>query len=261
VWPRSLAHELPVAMRFEQVLADTCGAGGKSTLGVVCFPLGTWVGGMYTTMACRWVALKGYPLTIATPGNNAAEILKVVRELGGSFEQVVLFGYAPFLKDVVDSGHAQGVDWRHYDVKLASRTSRSCTRTASRSSPASTRVAPRRRCRGSRCTTRWRSSARRSWSSAGSRRSKRRGRRSKTAPPIRRACSAATTRQEGVPYGLVRQGFAGDLLVVEGNPITDNFKSTRRIRDMYRAGYAVQRHVFRPRPLAARKIADATMDA
>ena len=109
---------MPVAVRFEQVLADTCGARDKSTLGVVCFPLGTWVGGMYTTLACRWVALKGYPLTLATPGNNVGEILKVVRELGASFDQVVLFGYPPFLKDVVDSGHSQGLDWPKHHVKL-----------------------------------------------------------------------------------------------------------------------------------------------
>ncbi len=118
VWLRSAANELPVAMRFEQVLADTCGARDKSTLGVVCFPLGTWVGGMYTTLACRWVAMKGYPLTLATPGNNVAEIVKVVRELGDSFEQVVLFGYPPFLKDVVDSGRHQGLAWSRYRVKL-----------------------------------------------------------------------------------------------------------------------------------------------
>jgi phenylacetate-CoA ligase len=118
VWPRALSHEVPVAMRFEQVLHDTCGALQRTTLGVVCFPLGTWVGGMYTTSACRWVALKGYPLTLATPGNNVAEIVRVVRELGGQFEQVVLFGYPPFLKDVVDNGRAQGIDWSRYSVKL-----------------------------------------------------------------------------------------------------------------------------------------------
>ncbi len=117
-WLRGAAHELPVAMRFEQVLADTCGAREKTTLGVVCFPLGTWVGGMYTTLACRWVAMKGYPLTLVTPGNNVAEILKAVRELGSHFQQVVLFGYPPFLKDVVDSGRAQSLDWSRYRVKL-----------------------------------------------------------------------------------------------------------------------------------------------
>jgi phenylacetate-CoA ligase len=38
--------------------------------------------------------------------------------LGAHFDQVVLAGYPPFLKEVVDSGIAQGVDWRRYRVKL-----------------------------------------------------------------------------------------------------------------------------------------------
>ena len=48
VWPRSLTDELGVAARFEQVFADSFAAGERSTLAVVCFPLGTWVGGLYT---------------------------------------------------------------------------------------------------------------------------------------------------------------------------------------------------------------------
>jgi len=77
----------------------------------VCFALGSWVGGMFTTLACRHVAAKGYPLTLVTPGSNILEILRVVRALGSAFDQVVLFGYPPFLKDVIDAGRADGLAW------------------------------------------------------------------------------------------------------------------------------------------------------
>ncbi len=90
----------------------------KRTLAVVCFPMGTWVGGIFTTSCCRHLAAKGYPITIVTPGNNKAEILRVVTELGLAFEQVVLLGYPPFLKDVIDSGITAGIDWTPYSIKL-----------------------------------------------------------------------------------------------------------------------------------------------
>lgn len=117
-WPRALADELGTAFRFEQVLRDAMRAHERRTLGIVCFALGSWVGGMYTASACRLVAAKGYPLTLVTPGNNKTEILRSLRALGGDFEQVVLFGYPPFLKDVIDAGVAEGLDFAPYRLGL-----------------------------------------------------------------------------------------------------------------------------------------------
>ncbi|MGB7444761.1 MAG: phenylacetate--CoA ligase family protein [Coleofasciculaceae cyanobacterium] len=117
-WPRFLTDELQIAYRFEQIFNDSFSADIKPTLAVVCFSLGTWVGGIYTTNCCRYLASKGYPLTLITPGNNKEEILRVVQELGSLFSQVVLLGYPPFLKDVIDTGIARGVDWSQYQVKL-----------------------------------------------------------------------------------------------------------------------------------------------
>jgi phenylacetate-CoA ligase len=118
IWPRFVSDELGTAERFEQVLTDGFRSHERRTLGVVCFALGSWVGGMYTTMACRHVAAKGYPLTLVTPGNNVLEILRVVRALAPHFEQTVLFGYPPFLKDVIDAGRADGLRWDEHHVRL-----------------------------------------------------------------------------------------------------------------------------------------------
>jgi phenylacetate-CoA ligase len=117
-WPRFISDELAVAIRFEHVLHDCFEADRRRTLAVVCFPLGTWVGGMFTTACLRHVAAKGYPITTVTPGNQKPEIFRVVRALAPMFEQTVLLGYPPFLKDVVDSGLAEGVRWGDLDVKL-----------------------------------------------------------------------------------------------------------------------------------------------
>lgn len=118
VWPRSTVDELTVARRFEQVFRDGFGAGGRSTLAVVCFPLGTWVGGLFTTACVRHLAAKGYPVTTVAPGNNKAEILRVLPELAPHFQQVVLLGYPPFLKTVIDAGPAAGITWSDHEIKL-----------------------------------------------------------------------------------------------------------------------------------------------
>lgn len=118
VWPRFVSDEIGSTLRFEQVLRDAFDAHEKRTLAVVCFALGSWVGGMYTTFACRHVAAKGYPITLVTPGSNRAEILRVVRALGPLFQQVVLLGYPPFLKDVIDAGRADGLDWSPFQLRF-----------------------------------------------------------------------------------------------------------------------------------------------
>ncbi|GAA6621003.1 phenylacetate--CoA ligase family protein [Scytonema sp. NUACC26] len=117
-WPRFFSDEMQIATRFEQVFHDSFSADTKPTLAVICFTLGTWVGGMFTANCCRYLASKGYPVTTLTPGNNKEEILRVVQELGSAFEQVVLLGYPPFLKDVIDTGIARGIEWQQYQVKL-----------------------------------------------------------------------------------------------------------------------------------------------
>jgi phenylacetate-CoA ligase len=114
VWPRSVLDERAVTARFEQVFADGFQAASRRTLAVVCFALGNWVGGMYTAAACRHLAAKGYPITVATPGNDVAEILRVVGELGPHFDQVVLLGYPPFIKNVIDAGSG----WERHRIKL-----------------------------------------------------------------------------------------------------------------------------------------------
>lgn len=112
-----MSDELEITRRFEQIFRDSFQADSKRTLAVVCFTLGTWVGGMFTSSCCRHLAAKGYPITVITPGNNKTEIFRVLQALSPSFEQVVLLGYPPFLKDIIDTGIAQGIPWQDYNVK------------------------------------------------------------------------------------------------------------------------------------------------
>lgn len=117
-WMRDAQDEINISERFEQILTECFVPVAESNLCVICFPLGTWVGGMFTTNCVRFLSMKGYKLTLVTPGNNKEEILRVIKDFAGNFERVILFGYPPFLKDVVDTGIAKGMDWKKYDNKL-----------------------------------------------------------------------------------------------------------------------------------------------
>ncbi len=117
VWPRSAANELQVARRFEQVFADSFDACTRSTLAVICFAMGTWVGGLYSLDCCRHLTHRGMKVFAVAPGANLNEILRIVNELGPQFDQTVLLGYPPFLKDVVDEGISRGINWREFHVK------------------------------------------------------------------------------------------------------------------------------------------------
>ncbi len=117
-WLRFFTDELAIATRFEQIFYDSFFADTKPTLAVICFALGTWVGGMFTTNCCRYLSSKGYPITVISPGTNKAEILRVIEELSPNFEQTVLLGYPPFLKDVVDTAISQDIKLKPHNLKF-----------------------------------------------------------------------------------------------------------------------------------------------
>ncbi len=117
-WPRFVADELPIAQRFEQLFHDSFMADERRTLAVVCFALGSWVGGLYTLACCRHLSAKGYPIMTIAPGMNKPEIYRILAELAPGFDQVVLLGYPPYLKDVIDGAGAAGIHWPKLKVRL-----------------------------------------------------------------------------------------------------------------------------------------------
>ena len=117
-WPRGIRQELATSAAFEEIYRYGFQAHTRRTLVVICFAMGTWIAGTFTYQATALLAQKGYRLTLITPGVNRAEILRAVRELGPHFDQVVLAGYPPFVKDVLDEGRAAGLDWSTYRIKM-----------------------------------------------------------------------------------------------------------------------------------------------
>lgn len=116
-WPRGLEQEEEVT-RIYEVIYKTFQADKKGTLLVIGYSMGNWIAGTFTLTSTMRLAEKGYPITIISPGIIVEEIVKAVKNLSGSFEQTILAGYPPFIKDVIDHGKNEGIDWSRLDVKF-----------------------------------------------------------------------------------------------------------------------------------------------
>lgn len=117
-WPRSISDEVAVATRFEHIFRFTFKAHRISTLAVVCFPLGVWIGGLHTIGCLRYLNNKGYKVTVVSPGNNIDEILRIVADGSLKCEQMVLIGYPPFIRMVIDIGQESNIDWPSLNIKF-----------------------------------------------------------------------------------------------------------------------------------------------
>jgi len=88
------------------------------TLLIDCFGMGVWIGGLMTYQAFHDFSLHGYPLSIITPGINIKEILHSLKVLAPNFKNVILAGYPPFIKDVIDESVVVGINFRKFRTRL-----------------------------------------------------------------------------------------------------------------------------------------------
>lgn len=118
-WLRLPEEDALFPSYLEYAFVQFYGMDTHSTLVLITLALGTWTSGEKMAQALRQVAATGkYPLTVMAPGTNAEEILEIVNDLGPHYDQVVMVGYPPFLKTVIDEGTRRGVAWKDLNVKL-----------------------------------------------------------------------------------------------------------------------------------------------
>ncbi len=116
-FPREESQDLQYALYAELYLLENFQIDKKSTLYIDAFAMGAWIGGLFTYSAIRAIAERGkYPLSIITPGVNKPEVLKAISEIGKKFDQVIIGGYPPMVKDLIDEGIAAGLVWHDYSL-------------------------------------------------------------------------------------------------------------------------------------------------
>ena len=118
LWPRSSEQTLQIAIISEILYREFFQAHRRKTLLIITFAMGTWAAGTSTLMATDWISQKGYPITTVTPGMDKTQILRIVKEANKYYEQLIIVGYPPFVKDVIDSGLEQGINWQKLRLKF-----------------------------------------------------------------------------------------------------------------------------------------------
>jgi len=118
-FPRTQEQDLQYALIAELYLRTNFSIHKKTTLYVNAFPLGIWIGGLFTYAAIKTVANRGgYNLSIINPGIDKKKIIEVISKFGKDFDQVIIGCYGPFLKDALDDGIRKGVKWKDYNLKF-----------------------------------------------------------------------------------------------------------------------------------------------
>lgn len=117
-FPRDNAIDMRSSVYHEMFLRNSRTPVNGSTLVMVCFGMGVWIGGIITYQAFKMIAERSYRLAIITPGVNKNEIFEALKNVAPKYDQVILCGYPPFMKDVIDEAPLHGVDWKKFSVKI-----------------------------------------------------------------------------------------------------------------------------------------------
>jgi phenylacetate-CoA ligase len=117
-FPRDTSLDERSSLLFELYLKSISRGRKPSTLFIVSFGMGVWIGGLISFQSCRRLAERGYPVSVITPGSNKKEVFEALKRLAPKYDQVVLGGYPPFVKDVLDEAPEHGFDPKKSPLKL-----------------------------------------------------------------------------------------------------------------------------------------------
>jgi phenylacetate-CoA ligase len=117
-FPRTHYQDIVYSSSAEAYLVSNFNIDNKKTLYINAFPMGIWIGGVFTYTAINEVMQRGYNLSLINPGIIKNEVIRAIKNLSEEFEQIIIASYAPFLKDILDDGVAQGIDWKILPVKF-----------------------------------------------------------------------------------------------------------------------------------------------
>ena len=91
----------------------------SSTLVILGFGMGVWIGGLITYQAFDIAARRGkYPVSIITPGINQGEIIKALKNLSPQYDRTILIGYPPFIKDILAAAQSEHIRLEELNLRL-----------------------------------------------------------------------------------------------------------------------------------------------
>ena len=101
-WPRSRQALDDSAILHDRIFSSSFQTRSRTTLVIDAFAMGMWIGGTYTYLAMLELRRLGHRLSVVTPGIDIPSIIDAIERLAPLYDQVVLAGYPPFVKDILD---------------------------------------------------------------------------------------------------------------------------------------------------------------
>jgi phenylacetate-CoA ligase len=117
-WPRGRLQDEEGMAMFGEIYDEIFAMDTKTTLLVICYSMGTWIAGTFALTTALAYIDKGRPVNVVTPGIDKEEAVKAIQRLSSQYEQTVLVGYPPIVKDVIDEAKRIGVDWSQLKTRL-----------------------------------------------------------------------------------------------------------------------------------------------
>ncbi len=110
-----LKREFIIDMFFKHNDLTTTGP----TLFIITFGMGVWSAGMgIYTGAYLAANFNKYPISIISPGVNKVEVLKILRTIAPNFKQVIIAGYPPFVKDIIDEAREEKINLEKFNLRF-----------------------------------------------------------------------------------------------------------------------------------------------
>lgn len=118
-WPRLPEEDEFTKRHFEFGLVYHGELKKHKTLFIVCFAMGTWPSGEKVSRLIREIAKKKkYVLAVMNPGPNIPETLEIIEKMGTHYDHIIIAGYPPFLKNLIEEGENQKIDFSKYKITL-----------------------------------------------------------------------------------------------------------------------------------------------
>ena len=117
IWPRGALQEQEAAFVHDFLLTDLFAIDKIRSLVIIGFPMGIYVSGIATTLPTVASLFGRRGSAVAPVGNNKESFLMVVKAMQNEFDQMILIGHPFFIKDVIETGKREGINWARTPVR------------------------------------------------------------------------------------------------------------------------------------------------
>ncbi|GIW66957.1 MAG: phenylacetate--CoA ligase [Candidatus Parcubacteria bacterium] len=91
----------------------------QPTLFINTFGMGVWSAGVGMLLGCYLGNLVGNTnLSIISPGVNKIEVIKIFKNIASLYKQIVITGYPPFVKDIIDELIYEGINIKKFNLRF-----------------------------------------------------------------------------------------------------------------------------------------------